>query len=274
MSDQSDPRPILDAALYAQMQSRLLALKGRLPETSVRNLAQEVIRRMAYDVATAPISPPTEGVISLLCKALMAEDDQAGQAFVDVLRSDGATLEAVYLHYLAGAARLLGTWWEEDRITFVEVTLATSRMYAIMRSLGRELPMQGAIDRKAAVFATVPGEAHLLGVKMAADLFRKDGWDIELKIGKTHDELVEEIGRSDVVIIGISASTERALEALSMLVIALRIKRPGMAIFVSGKVVEDYPETVELLDVDGWAGDYREARALIEARGAEPGTAD
>jgi methanogenic corrinoid protein MtbC1 len=240
-----------------------------LPEASVRNLAQEVIRRLAHDVTTTPVSPPTDGVISLLCKALMSDDDQEGAAFVSALRSDGATLETVYLHYLAGAARMLGTWWEEDRVSFVEVTLATSRMYAIMRSLGRELPSHGLADRKAAVFATVPGEGHILGVKMAADLFRKDGWDIELKLGKTHDELVEEIGRSDVVIIGLSASSERSLEALSKLVIALRIKTPSTAIFVSGNVVANHADIIELMDVDGWATDYDEARAHFEARVAE-----
>ncbi len=266
MSDTSDARPVLDAERYALVQSRLRALKGRLPESSVRNLAREVIRRLAFDIEVAAPEPPTESLISLLCNALMSSDDEEGADFIAVLRSDGASLETIYLDYLASAARMLGDWWEDNRVTFVEVTLATSRMYAIMRALGRELPRSDLLRRKSAVFATVPGEAHVLGVKMAADLFRKDGWDIDLKIGKTHDELVEEIGRSDMVIIGLSASSERTLEALGRLVIALRIRNPGLSIFVSGSIVEDHEDLVALMDVDGWAYSYGDARRMLEAR--------
>ena len=91
---------------------------------------------------------------------------------------------------------MLGTWWEEDRVSFVEVTVGTSRMYAIMRALRRQMPLASHIHSKSAIFASVPGETHVLGVRMAADLLRKEGWDIELKIGRTHEELVVEMTNS------------------------------------------------------------------------------
>ena len=46
-------------------------------------------------------------------------------------------------------------------------------------------------------FCAVPGEQHTLGVMMAADLFRRNGWDVGLLIGVDHAEIVERLERDD-----------------------------------------------------------------------------
>jgi methanogenic corrinoid protein MtbC1 len=255
----------LDVELYADMQTRLRLLKSQFPTSSAENLAREVLRRIAQSAAEDVARAPGHGKIIELCYALIDDDDQAGARFIRDIRRRGTSVESIYLDYLAAAATMLGTWWEEDRASFAEVTVGTSRMYAIMRTLQRDLPTVSLKPGKSAIFATVPGEDHVLGVRMAADLFRKDGWDIDLKIGKTHDELVVEIGSASAVVIGLSASSKRVLESLSRLILALRIQNPSISIFVSGKVVEEHEETVGLLDVDGIASDYYSAKRLLEA---------
>ena len=255
----------LDVDHYANVQARLRQLKSQLPQTLVESLAREVIRQMTGHVVPDIVQSPDADIIAQLCEALISEDDQAGARFIRQARDDGATDEAIYLNYLAGAALTLGTWWEEDRVSFAEVTYGTSRMYAIMRAMRRELPIAVHKPHKAAVFATVPGESHFLGVSMAADLLRKDGWDIDLKIGLGHDELVDEIARSGMILIGLSASSDQTLEALSKLVVAVRIRSPQAAIFVSGHIAIERPETLELMDVDGFAADFQSAKAMLEA---------
>jgi methanogenic corrinoid protein MtbC1 len=255
----------IDVDHYATVQAKLRQLKSQLPQNLVESLAREVIRQMTDHVAPDLIQSPDRDRIEQLCNALTSKDDQAGARFIQTARDDGATDEAIYLNYLAGAALMLGTWWEENRLTFAEVTYGTSRMYAIMRSMRREIPLAVYKPHKAAVFATVPGESHFLGVSMAADLLRKDGWDIDLKIGLEHDELVEEIARSGMILIGLSASSDQTLEALSKLIVAVRIRSPHVAIFVSGHIVIDRPETLELMDVDGFAADFQSAKAMLES---------
>ena len=46
-----------------------------------------------------------------------------------------------YLEYLALAARKLGKWWEEDRVSFLDVTLGTGRIYAIIRAVSPARPV-------------------------------------------------------------------------------------------------------------------------------------
>ena len=184
--------------VYKRSQAKIRRLKEKLPEDLVANLAREVIMRVAskdrvLDHVPYEASPEA---LEKLCVALLSDDDKAASGIISELRADGVRAEDIYLKQLAAAAPTLGDKWVNDELSFSQVTLATGRMYAIMRSLRHLFEPQLPLHGKAAVFAAVPGEDHTLGVHMAADFFRKDGWDIALKVGMDHDELVAEIGKN------------------------------------------------------------------------------
>ncbi|APX13911.1 cobalamin B12-binding domain-containing protein [Tateyamaria omphalii] len=253
-----------DVDLYARSQANLRLLKSRLPTGSVEDLAREVLIRLNRPAAQKLAQNPDTDRIEAFCEALLSDDDQAGAMFIQEVRRAGASVEVIYLRYLADAACQLGRWWDEDRVSFAEVTRGTSRLYAIMHAMRHQVPITAPVTSKSAHFVSVPGETHTLGVRMAADLFRRDGWDVTLLLGKTHDEIVEEIGQSQAIVIGMSAAGGHALDALSRLVVALRLEKPDAALFVSGQILETDAETVSLLDIDGMAHDFETAQALIE----------
>lgn len=188
-----------------------------------------------------------------LAHALLSDDEVAG-----------ATIGIVYLTYLAGAARLMGEWWNNGDVTFVEVAIGTSRIQSIMRTSNHHFMSKDGANKKSAVFATVPGETHTLGVRIAADLFRKEGWDIDLKIGRSHDELVGEIERKGHRLIGLSSSGRHSSAALARLVAALESRIPGAAIVVSGVVADDEKDLRSLLGIDSIASDVPTARAALD----------
>lgn len=253
----------LDTSQYLQVQAHLRELKKQLPKNAVEVLAREVIRRVALHEDQDLLEFPADGRIQELCDALLSRDDSAGARFVEQVRAEGVSMEIVYLKYLGAAANNLGVMWDESRISFVDVTLATSRIYAILRALRYQLAVQQSAQAKSAVFASVPGETHNLGVSMATDLFRQKGWEIDLILGQSHDELVDQICRSKASIIGLSASGDHSTAALSRLVIALRISNPFANIFVSGSIVQEARETVALMELDGMAAGMEEAKALM-----------
>lgn len=263
MTKRFDQAAGLDSELYVRSQERLFKLKSQLERDSVKDLAWEVIRRLSSVAAPAAADQPTADQIEHLCHALLCEDALAGAQFITDAQTQGASDEAIYLHYLAPAARTLGEWWNDDLITFVDVTLGTSRMYAIMRALRRKFNATPKPDGKTAVFAAAPGDTHTLGVSMAADLFRKMGWDIDLLLGRSHDELVDEISQSDALIIGISAGGEHSLAALARLVVALRISKPQAFIVISGNMVDKMRVSIDLMDVDGRVSDIDDAKHLM-----------
>lgn len=263
MRDQIQSDDPLDIELYTTSQTQLFQFKSRLPTDTVENLAREVLLRLREQDAEPSIDRPSGQQIDQLCLALLADDPLEGAAFIRDVRSAGASIEAVYLKYLAAAARKFGDWWDDDIIPFSKVTLGTSRMYAIMRALRRQVPPKLGPGAKSAIFASVPGETHTLGVRMATDLFRKEGWDIDLVIGEDHDHLVAELVRAKAPLIGISAGGHHSMQALWRLVVALRIKAPTKAVFVSGQIAEEALEAIDLIGVDGVAEDITSARALM-----------
>lgn len=277
MSKKSQDHPALDSAAFARGRSIFDHDDDRRPKEAVRALATEVINRLSHRHVAPPVvvasdrapllDSRTDARIDLLCRALLAVDDQAATDIVMEAHAKGAGVDALYLDYLAEAARRLGRWWEEDRVSSVEVVIAAGRIYAIMRGLRRLFGPgdQTNTNRPRAVFAATPGETHTLGVSMAADHLSRHGWEIDLRAGLTHDELVAEIGHKPYPIIGLSASSQRMLFPLARLIVALRVSNPGAWIMVSGRLAEIEPDLAQQVDADAVALDLPAAEAQMEA---------
>ncbi len=208
---------------------------------------------------------PTTEELETLCAALISDDDTAAAAIVLGVRAEHVSAEAIYMKYLAASARMLGEWWLEDRATFVEVTVGTGRLFAIMRGMRHLFSPPAVSHRMSVFFASVPGEQHTLGVQMAADLFRDDGWDITLRTGLDHDDLVAEIERSPTSIIGLSIGGRHSIEPLSRLVAALRICRPRAPVMVCGHDIEEIRPILDLMGLDGIADEMADAKEQMAA---------
>lgn len=258
---------LFDTNGFERMSRGFAQLGGRLPESALQVLAREVIARMAErrKLLRDSLRPLPDPVIERLCVTLAGTDPTAAVSEVMALRAQGIGVEQIYLGALAPAARRLGDWWDEDRATFAEVTIAIARVYGIMYGLRAEFPISLDPQRRHAVFAPVPGEDHTLGVSMAADLFRTHGWDIDLKIGLNHDALISALAHADAPIIGLSLGQEEQLEPLVRLIVALRVTNPRSYILVAGQFVGRHADTLTLTGADAAASEVPEALEAMEA---------
>lgn len=241
------PGQILDRSAIRRAHSTVVALPDHLPEASVSMLAREVISRLAE---RGQIDGATDRLIADLSDALLSRDEGAGLRLVRKSLSDGIAVEDIYLVYLTGAARKLGDRWAQGKLTSSQVTIAAARFYAILRGISSHLAPQDVPDARFAVFATVPGEQHTLGITMAADLFRRDGWLIDLKVGRQHDDLLHELAETDFAILGLSATSEATLPELIRLIAAVRVSFPHVRIVVGGHLGETEPRLRQLTDAD------------------------
>lgn len=251
--------------VYLKTQTDVLQLKSRLPADTVGTIVNEVLSRVKGIASrdSYPIDSPPQHVVDKLCYALISSEADEGTQFVENLRDDGASLEAIYLAYLAEAARTLGEWWQEDHVSFVEVSIASSRIYSIMRSMSYLFVSNKPVTKKSAIFASVPEETHIVGVRMAADLLGQKGWDIELLVGLSHAALLDRISASDCRIIGLSASGLHSASTLARLVVGLRLCNPEARMFVSGQIVHEAPDLVALMGVDAIATTVDEALGVM-----------
>lgn len=257
---------IADAlGLYDKTRAEVSTLKARLPQSDLSDIVQEVLNRVKNQpqLNRQSLDQPSRAKVERLCYALISDDGQEGQRFIESVYEDGASLDAIYLCYLAEAARILGEWWETDDASFYEVAIGSSRIYAIMRSLSYLFVPKTQAVTKTAIFATIPGETHTLGAQMAADLFGKEGWDIQLIMGKDHDSLVSEIGQSNCRIIGLSAAGAHSAVPLARLIVALRVSNPAAEIFLGGQIIDQAQDLMPALGVDGIMTDVPAALDLM-----------
>ena len=194
-----------------------------------------------------------------LTDALISDDPAAGARYVQDLMSSGVRHKELYVVYLAGAARLLGDWWDESRVSFFDVGIATSRIHSILRKLETTSQPRVFSPLKSALFAAVPGETHMIGVKIAADVFRREGWDIDLCLGLSSDELIARVLEREHRIVGLSCSGTHSTASLRQCVKNLRVAAPDIKILLCGKVVQCEGDDIDNLEIDEVAGDMLQA---------------
>ncbi|MEO1195426.1 MAG: cobalamin-dependent protein [Pseudomonadota bacterium] len=246
---------LVDPAAYSDTSEKLNALKAKLPGGAVVNLAREVLNRLANQVPEGSVDPRVVD----LAQALVDPDAALSFSMIESMHAKGASIETLYLRVLAPAARHLGEMWERDEVSFADVTLGTARIYGLIRAMNTTEIVPTSIDEPHALFLSVPGETHTLGVRMAADLFRRHGWDIELLSGVDHDAVVERFIASDHWHVGISAGNDLSLAALARLILALRAERPGVRILVAGRVLTTYATEVDAMSPDAMAETFEDA---------------
>lgn len=216
-------------------------------------LAKRAMARLCQDTKPGAPSVDALSVLGDPCAAAMAfalcdTDDAAAQVLAEALLDAGISVEELCQNHLAPAARRLGVMWDQDRLPFTEVALATARIQSILRRLPLGRFGLRATRGAGAIFAAVPGEMHTLGVMMAADLFRRGGWDVSLLVGLTHDELLARLTRDDRPVIGLSCAGDHSFGALRRLLAALGNARPDAHFLVSGQIITD-PARIAALPV-------------------------
>jgi methanogenic corrinoid protein MtbC1 len=225
--------------------------------------------RQAEHSAAARATPPaatTGGQIPDFAELIIRHDADVVEAYVRSLLQRGLDLETLLLHLLAPAARRLGLLWEADEITFVDVTIGTTRLQQLLRTF--VLPRRDHEDdcARRALFLPTPDEQHTFGLLMVTEFFRREGWDVHSGIDMTANDLRALIAERNFVLIGFSLSCERLINSLrSTIQMARRSSRnPSVLIMVGGRIFAQDPSLRPWVGADLVATDAREALELAE----------
>jgi len=259
-----------DRTLYQASFSIFSNKRANLPLERVNALADEVIRRL---VEVAPSERLVDQMVlssdtlSDFCDLLLQSDPDASWRFINRLKQDGVSSEVVRYELIARAARDLGARWDRSEVRFVDVTIATGKLYALVRSLSVNSKTSNTKERKErhALFAAVPGETHTLGISLASDTFREAGWQIDLRVGYTHEDIVKHAAAIQPTVIGLSLSTTANIPELIRLVVGLRIALPSTILGVAPARDMEDKDILKIVDVDLIFRDARKALRDLES---------
>jgi methanogenic corrinoid protein MtbC1 len=247
------------------------------PDALARVIESDIIPRLLMThrdrgATAAPVAKPQAaipaGYADVFAAATLTEEVGPLLARVETLMAAGVTVETVYLHLLAPAARRLGAWWDEDACDFVDVTMGLWRCQEIVHALSALIPgaAPAAEAERRALFAPAPGEQHGLGAIIVEEFFRRAGWQTWSVPALDADELVALVAGRDFDIVGLTVSVERHVAPLRQSITAVRqaSRNPAIIVLVGGRVFTETPALAAEIGADGTAADGALAVALAD----------
>ncbi len=259
-------------AAWASLASQRPAVQERLSRL-VDTIERDIIPRLVRAHAPVPgdgegVNLPTRDEVLAFTQQVMSRDDAGIHDHLAAQRARGVSVESLYVHLLAPAARHLGELWDDDRCHFADVTVGMGRLQQLMRGLstafGTEIdPPAGG---RRALLMPAPGDQHTFGLSMVAEFFARAGWEVVGVMDPQAANFEDRVKEEWFDLVGISAGSTTRMD--SMLACITKVRRlshnRSVAVMVGGPLFAAHPELVEQLGADGVATDGQHAPALAE----------
>lgn len=237
-------------------------------------LEKDVIPRLIFTYSSNGILPKTSknsslsrsfyaDDIALMARLVIAADSEAAYRFIEKVKSEGATIESIYVDLLTPTARLLGEQWKTDQCCFTEVTVGTSRLQQLVHALSPEFEREAekAYDTHRILFSPMPGEQHTLGLMIVEEYFRRAGWNCCKYTPKNMHDLLHMVRSLHFDVVGLSAGSEASLDQMNNLIEALRkvSLNTSVKILVGGAIFLENSNLAANFGADGTARDGHDA---------------
>ncbi len=196
----------------------------------------------------------------------MRNDEASVSAYFEKMRGLGHSVDSLFLDLLAPTARRLGQLWEEDACDFIDVTLGLARLQEVLRIFGCAEASSSSEQRKRALLATAPNEAHGFGIELVANFMRAAEWDVDVLKGVSIEENAETLAQDWYAVFGVALAAEAGLETVAQLICAARraSRNRFISVIVGGRVFTANPELAIQVGADATAPDAPTATLLAK----------
>ncbi|MBS7789901.1 cobalamin B12-binding domain-containing protein [Roseococcus sp. SDR] len=206
--------------------------------------------------------------VERLAASLTRGERDALARAIEQRRMEGQSSEHLCLTLLTLLARRLGEWWEQDRCTFVEVTLGMIVLHEQLRSLAPGLaPTPRIGGSRSALMMTSIGNQHGMGIAMVAEFFRAGGWAVVDDPVDSEAALLARVAEQWFGLVAISVASTEAMPGLASQITAIRrhSRNPEVAVMLGGPALLAEPGLAGALGADATAPDAAEALRRAEA---------
>ncbi len=216
----------------AERRNNDLNVPAHDPREKLRYLAHEALRTLANEDVIH--SHHLQKRIQMLSGAFLSGQEKPRSRAIQRLRADGVTPNELIDELLPNVARHLGQRWADDTLSFAEVTIGTARLQETVRDLSRremawtrrsldDVSTGQDVSQTPRVLMVIPRpEEHTMGVFVAADQFRRFGYDVDIAVDQRPTDIVAALKTRNYCMVGITISGRRALASTIDLVEIVR----------------------------------------------------
>lgn len=152
-------------------------------------LARHVLARLSDNGHTPAVS---DAFLDGFCTLLTSGEGEAADRLLRSMLAGRAGYAPLADGILSAAARRLGEKWQADAVSFAEVSIAVGQILRLSQTHAqRNVPFDIDRAQRQAVFATLPGQAHNLGIVLAAEAFRQSDWQVTLLLNTPAQEVLD-----------------------------------------------------------------------------------
>lgn len=202
-----------------------------------------------------------DDVTAALCVATLSTDPTACAGVVARARLAGFTDGCLIDVCIVQAARRIGMDWVEDRLCFVDVSIAAARLQGLLRTLCRTWRADDARRGAAATLLVVsaPGTQHTLGPSLVAAQLRQRGYSVGLLLAAAPGAVRTYLRRAPADAVFVSCDHTERLVNLRPVVTEAREAQPGVRVVVGGPGLTEGSEACRTTGADHATSDLEEA---------------
>lgn len=214
-------------------------------------------RLALFHQEAGPVAPPEERPtredIERLALLVIGSDEASAVAHFESVRAKGYSYPTLLAHFVAPASQWLGELWKEDECSFFDVTIGVGRLQTFMDRIAEPETVSAMADpQRKALLIALPGEAHLLGLRIIGKLFEANGWEVTLEEQLPGEHNARTVQREWFGVVGLTLSMAEAapLAARTVAMIRNASRNPRVAVIVSGNALIRRPELALQIGAD------------------------
>lgn len=195
---------------------------------------------------------PTREDVQRLAMLVIGTDEAATVAHFEKVRAQKHAYSTLLAHFLAPAAELLGELWKQDVCDFFDVTIGIGRLQAFMDRLAAPESVSATDFVRRALLIALPGETHVLGVRMVAKFLELTGWDVTIEEQRSAEDNGKTVAAEWIGVVGVSVGVASRVELAARTIAVVRHAslNPHIAVMAGGKALVENPQLALQIGAD------------------------
>ncbi|PPD15524.1 MAG: hypothetical protein CTY25_06045 [Methylobacterium sp.] len=175
--------------------------------------------------------------------------------FIGELEAEGHSIDDLFIHLLEPAARCLGTMWDNDECSFIDVTLGMAHLQQLLAMFSRSHAVLDFSQKRKVCMVTLADEQHSFGAKMVETFLRAGGWTVNSLPGASLRQITDIVSAEWFAVAGLTIGSSVQAAELKSTIRTIRSQscNPAIAIMVGGPPFIENAESVAEVGADATA---------------------